>query len=137
MTAFHVILEGSYEVESPEVNHAFVIGVDSVGNDILSSDIVQADVDLVGERLEVQHTPAATTTNAAIAAVAAILSKARLDGRKGKVTIPPHCGVELWDVINIFDDIANQSASYRVCGYTFEFDAKEGVYLHSLVLCAI
>jgi hypothetical protein len=51
-------------------------------------------------------------------------------------TDPPHCGLELWDVVSAFDNVANQNTSYRVSGYTFEYDTFQGNYRHILDLGA-
>jgi len=75
-----------------------------------------------------------STAAVAAAVTAAQFAKARLDAARAQVTIAPHCGIELWDVLNVTDDIANQGATYRVNGYTLEFRA--GVYRHTLDLCA-
>jgi hypothetical protein len=75
-----------------------------------------------------------STAAIAAAVAAAQLAKARLDAGRAQVTIAPHCGVALWDVLTVSDDIANQAATYRVNGYTLEFRA--GVYRHTLDLCA-
>jgi hypothetical protein len=132
----HVILEASYLAESPEVNYTYVVGQDVTGATVAGNAITQAEVDLVGSRLEVQHEPAAHTAAAAGYIAANVLAKLRLDGRKGSITIPPHCGLELWDVINVVDEGANQSANYRVSGYVMEYDSRMVVYRHRLDLCA-
>ena len=134
MADIHVILEAHYSAEAPDVNRAFVVGADAAGAEVSGSAITQADVDLVGERLNAHHDPAVPTAAIAAAVAAAILVKARLDGKRAQITIPPHCGVELWDVVNVTDTVANQTAIYRVSGYVFEFRA--GVYRHTLDLCA-
>jgi len=134
---FHVILEGAYFQESPEVNLAYVIGESVTGSEVFNSAIDQAEVDLVGERMEVQHDPAIPSSTVAGYVAAAVLARSRLDKQRGSVSIPPHCGVELWDVVNVTDAAANQSADYRVSGYTFEYDVKQGVYRHELDLCGL
>ena len=130
----HVILEAAYFTEAPDVNHAYVVGADAAGAEVSGSAITQADVDLVGERLEAHHDPAVYTAAIAAAVAAAVLAKARLDGKRAQTTLPPHCGVELWDVVNVTDTVANQAANYRVSGYVMEYRA--GVYRHTLDLCA-
>jgi hypothetical protein len=32
--------------------------------------------------------------------------------------------------------VANQDTNYRVTGYTFEYDTRQGIYQHTLDLCA-
>ena len=131
---FHPILEASYQVESPEVNRAFIVGQDAAGSLVSGNAVTQMDVDLVGERLDVKHDSAVVTATVAGYVAAAFLAKARLDGKRGSITIPPHCGIELWDVISIVDIPANQSVSYRVTGYKLEYDTREGRYLHCIAL---
>jgi hypothetical protein len=136
ISGLHIIWEASYEIDIPQVNRSFVVGEDLAGSLVIGNAIIQAEVDLVGERLEVQHTPAAITAAVAAGVAAAVLGKNRLDSKKGHTLIPPHCGLELWDVVNIVDTIANQSSSYRVSGYSLEYDARAGQYQQHLDLSA-
>ena len=96
----------------------------------------KSEVTLVGERLEVFHDPAITSTTVAGYVAIAILVKARLDGKKATITIPPICNLELWDILSAYDDPAAQDSNYRVCGYTFEYDTRRAAYRHTLDLCA-
>jgi predicted regulator of Ras-like GTPase activity (Roadblock/LC7/MglB family) len=130
----HVILEAAYFVESPDVNHAYVVGQDAAGVQVSGSAVTQADVDLVGERLDAHHDSSIPTAAVAAAVATALLARARLDGKRAQVTIAPHCGIELWDVVNVTDTVTNQAANYRVIGYVMEYRA--GVYKHTLDLCA-
>ena len=130
----HIIWEAAYFTEAPDINHAYVVGTDLTGAEVSGSAVTSADVDLVGERLAAHHDPAIPTSTIAAAVASAQLAKARLDSMRAQITTPPHCGVELWDVLNIDDDGANQAAKYRVSGYVLEYRA--GVYRHILDLCA-
>jgi hypothetical protein len=132
----HLILEGSYETESQEVNRSYIVSQDLSGATVTASAITQAEVDLVGERLEVQHTPEAVTSAVAGYVAANVLAKARLGSKKGVITIPPHCGMELWDVVYIYDEYGNQSANYRVASYVFEYSVLESRWQHQIELCA-
>ena len=134
---FHVIWEASYEIDIPQVNRAFVVGEDLAGSQVTGIAITQAEVDLVGERLEVQHTPAATTADVAGYVAVAVLAKNRLDGQKARILIPPHCALELWDVVNVVDAGADQSGSYRVSGYSLVYDVQAGQYQQQLDLSAV
>lgn len=133
---FHVILEAEYFTEAPQVNHVYVVGQDAAGSPVSGSAVTQGDVDLSGERLEVQHDPAVATAAAAADVAGALLARSRLDSKKGKVTIPPHCGMELWDVVSVVDSGANQSASFRVIGYTLDYDVRQGICRHEIGLGA-
>jgi len=134
----HIILEASYAEESPQINRAFVIGTDAAAGQVSGSAVTQADVDLVGERMDAHHDPAIPTAAIATAVAAARLAKARLDGARAQVTIPPHCGLELWDVIAVTDTMCNRrEALYRVAGYTLDYDTLKGIYRHQIDLCAV
>lgn len=130
----HPILEAEYFQDSPQVNRSFVVGVDPAGGNVTGNAITSAEAALVGERLDVRHDIAVTTATAAGYAAAAVLARYRLDARRARITVPPHCGLELWDVVSIVDSPGSQATSYRVAGYTLEIDFKRGQYLHSLIL---
>jgi len=133
---FHVIITAVYSIDAPDINRIFIIGQDATGADVSGNAITQADVDLVGERLDVRHDPAIPSAAAASAVATALLAAARMEGKHGTMTIPPHCGLELWDVLSVYDEVANQNTSYRVSGYTFEYDTSQGTYRHTLDFCA-
>jgi len=65
----------------------------------------------------------------------AILAKMRLTGKRGVILIPPNCGQELFDVVQLSDSMANQSAvKFRVVGLRFEYNPKQARYEHRLIL---
>lgn len=132
----HLILEGSYEIGSPEVNRSYVIGRDLSGSAVTGEAVTSGEAALVGERLDVQHTPEATSAAVAGYVAAAVLAKARLWTKKAKISITPHCGMELWDVVNIYDDYGNQAANYRVASYLFEYSVLDSKWYHEIELCA-
>jgi hypothetical protein len=133
----HPILAAVYAVETPDLNRTFVVGSDATGAQVSGSAITQADVDLVGERMDAHHNPAIPTATVAAAVATAQLAKARLDSTDAQITIPPHCGLELWDVLAITDMPGNQTAAlYRVAGYTLDYDTRRGIYQHKIDLCA-
>jgi hypothetical protein len=137
LAGFHPILAASYAVEAPDVNRTYVVGTDATGAQVSGSAITQADVDLVGERLDAHHNPAIPTATVAAAVATAQLAKTRLDGSRAQITIPPHCGLELWDVLDVTDTLCNKaSALYRVAGYTLDYDLRTGIYRHNIDLCA-
>jgi len=138
IAGFHFILAAVYAVEAPDVNRSFVVGSDATGAQVSGSAVTSADVDLVGERMAAHHSPAIPTAAVAAAVSAAELARARLDGKRAQVTIPPHCGLELWDVLAVTDTPGNQSeALYRVAGYTMDFDTRKATYQHQIDLCAV
>ncbi len=133
----HIVLEAAYLLASQEINRAFVIGQDISGNEVTGISATGEESALVGERLDVRHVPAAISATQAGYIALNVLARARLDSTGGRITIPPHCGLELWDVLNFSDLPANQAASFRVAGYTLEYDTRKGVYLHTIDLCGV
>ena len=138
IAGFHPILAADYAVEAPDVNRTYVVGSDATGAQVSGSAVTSADVDLVGERMDAHHNPAIPTGTVAAAVATAQLAKARLDGAHAQVTIPPHCGLELWDVLAVTDTPGNQAeALFRVTGYIMDFDARMASFQHQIYLCAV
>jgi hypothetical protein len=138
LAGFHPIVTAAYFVEAPDVNRTYVVGSAATGAQVSGSAITQADVDLVGERMDAHHNPAIPTATVAAAVATAQLAKARLDGAQAQVTVAPHCGVELWDVLAVTDTPGNQAeVLYRVAGYTMDYDTRKGIYQHQIDLCAV
>ncbi|OGO03907.1 MAG: hypothetical protein A2Y72_03675 [Chloroflexi bacterium RBG_13_53_26] len=134
---WHVILDGQYNTDSPEVNRVYVIGQDDYGNPIYGTAVDATEGALVGERLDFQQEQAVPLTAQAASVAVAILSKMRITTKKGLILIPPNCGQELFDVVQISDAGANQAAvSFRVVGIRFEYNPKQARYEHRLILGA-
>jgi len=134
---WHVILDGQYIAESPDINRAYVIGRDAYGNPIYGEAHDSAESSQVGERLDFTQELAIPTTAQAGDVASAILAKMRLRGKGGVILIPPNCGQELFDVVQITDAGANQAAvSFRVVGIRFEYNPKQARYQHKLILGA-
>jgi hypothetical protein len=136
MADVHLILEALYTTEAPDVNYSYVVGQDAAGNSVSGYAINNTEATLVGPRLDVRQDTAIPTAAVAASVAVATLGKMRLSSLQATVIIPPHCGVELWDVITVVDDGGNQNANYRVSGYTFETDKRRALYQHTLDLCA-
>jgi hypothetical protein len=133
----HVILDGQYITESPEINRAYIIGRDAYGNPVYGTAVDSPELALVGERLDFIPDPAIPTTAQAGDVASAILAKMRLTRKRGVILIPPNCGQELFDVVQLSDSMANQSAvSFRVVGIRFEYNPKQARYQHKLILGA-
>jgi hypothetical protein len=123
---WHVVLDGQYATETPEKNRLFVIGRDGYGNPVWGEAQDSAEIGLVGERLDFQQELAIPTTAQATSTADAILSKMRLTGKRGVILIPPNCGQELFDVVELTDSMANQSVvKFRVVGIRFEYNPKQ------------
>jgi len=134
---WHVILDGQYLTATPPTNRAYVIGRDIYGNPVYGTAVDSTELGLVGERLDFQQELAIPTESQAADVANAILSKMRLTGKRGVILIPPNCGQELFDVVQITDAGANQSAiKFRVVGLRFEYSPKQARYQHRLILGA-
>jgi len=87
--------------------------------------------------LPVQPDPAIPTTAQAADVASAVLPKMRLMGKREVILIPPNCGQELFDVVQVSDSLGNQSATkFRVVGIRFEYNPKQARYQHRLILGA-
>ena len=134
---WHVILDGQYAIDTPGVNRAYIIGRDQYDNPVYGTAVDSTELALVGERLDFIPDPAIPTTAQAGDVASAILSKMRLTGKRGVILIPPNCGQELFDVVQLSDSMANQSAvKFRVVGLRFEYNPKQARYEHRLILGA-
>jgi hypothetical protein len=135
---WHVILDGRYATETPGVNRTCVVGRDEYGNPVYGTAVDSMELGLVGERLDFQQEVAIPTDSQAASMASAILSKMRLTKAKGVIIIPPNCGQELFDVVQISDSGANQPAvTFRVVGMRFEYNPKQARYEHKLILGAL
>ena len=134
---WHAILDGQYSTDTPRTNRAYVIGRDIYGNPVYGTAVDSTELGLVGERLDFQQDLAIPTDAKAADAASAILSKMRLSGKGGVILIPPTCGQELFDTVEITDSQGNQSAvKFRVVGIRFEYNPKQARYQHKLILGA-
>jgi len=135
--AYHVILDAQYITETPEVNRAYVIGRDAESNPVHGTDLEQSEIDLVGERLDFTLALSIPTSSLAADVADAILKKQRLSKHRGFITIPPNAGAELWDVIQVRDELCAQSSSkYRIVAISFDYQPRQRRYQHKLFLAA-
>jgi len=126
---WHVILDGQYATETPHVNLAYIIGRDAGGNLVYGAAVDSIELGLVGERLDFQQELAIPTDSQAASMASAILSKMRLTKASGIILIPPNCGQELFDVVQISDSLANQPAvKFRVVCIKLVFNQIAGTY---------
>ena len=133
----HIILDGQYTQGSPGVNRVYIIGKDAEGNPVYGTSLNQAEIDLVGERLDFTQDLSIPTTAKAADVAAAAVAKARLTGARGFIVIPPNCGQELWDVIQVTDKPTAQSQQkYRVIAVSFDYEPLRHRYQHKLILGA-
>jgi hypothetical protein len=134
----HYIFMGSYRTASQRLNHIIVVGRDTDDNFVYGEATTSSEIDLVGERLDFKLLPQVRTIAEAEAVATAQLSHERMNSRQGFITLPPNCGVELWDVITVHDDMSLEvEVDFRVVGITFVFNATLGSFYQKLFLCGL
>ena len=131
----HVVLDGQYGSDAPEINRIYIIGRDRDGNPVFGEATDSGDVDLVGERLDFHVQQPVHSQTMATNTAQSVISKMRLTRQWGSITVPPNCGQELWDVIDVTDSLcARSSAKYRVVGTRLTYEQSQAKYLHRLIL---
>ena len=131
----HFLLDGSYRTASWNNNRVMVLSKDMEGNPVSGADENTTEIGLVGERLDFKLQPLVTTADLAEQVAQAAIAKARLEGKAGFVTLPPNCAVELWDVITIYDLMAEQEGiNFRVTGIRLAFDARQQRFVQQFQL---
>ena len=130
----HSILKISQGYNAPDINRAQVIGKDAVG--LIAKDSFDWDeVQLLGDRLGVQADLNIDTLDKASERGLAVLNHLALSRHLGQLVIPPNCGQELWDVIDVTDAVLGLDGErYRVSGIELSFDPGKAAYLHQLTL---
>lgn len=135
---FHYLIDGSYRTRSLPNNRLMIIGQDVDGYPVTGTAEDTTEQGLVGERLDIRHTPLANTATLAGNVASAVVSKARLEGAAGFVTLPPNCGQQLYDVVSITDEMADQAAiSRRVMGLRLRYNSREQHFVQQLLLGAV
>ncbi len=131
----HYLFDGSYQEQPYPFNRVLVIGRDADGNQVLGAAENTTEINLVGERLELKYLPHISTPALAAQVAAAALHKARLQAKDGFITLPPNCGVELFDIISIYDRPGCQEGtSFRVVGIKLVFNPREATCFQQLEL---
>ena len=110
--------------EPPPVSETQAFGDGAYGESI---DFATAGAGL-GERVQ-QRDVTSTTGAAAAATAAAHLRQRALDARAGRITAPPHCGLELLDVVDFTDPLIGPNAiKRRVAAIRWRYDRTKALY---------
>ena len=134
----HYCLDGSYRILSGNVNHSFVIARGPGEDFIYGQDKNDIELGLIGERLDFKLLTSLDTKEEAESAASAIQAGTRLNTAGGFIIVYPNCGVELWDVIRIYDGVSDRDRSdFRVSGINLVRYSVAGQYFHRLSLCAV
>ncbi len=139
----HNILKGEFSIPTLE-NRVYVVGGGMNQVSVYGEALSQDEIDAVGEILLIMIEQSIILQDHIDLVAASLLSKLRLMRSYGTMTVPVNCGQELWDVINIDQDIVNQDANYRVRGKRMvwkplEVSSKIGdhPYSHTFDLTAV
>lgn len=125
-----------YYPDTPElINHVYVVGQDKeTKNFVFGEHSNTADA----ERLSIITTTMVTTEDDANTVAENMIDKQRIQVDLGNMTTPTNCGIELYDVVQITDTVANQSANkYRVKGYTFVYDPDNSTFIDKVELTGV
>jgi hypothetical protein len=117
----HAVVESRYFEAAPEVNRARVLGLGVSGE---AFDL--ADAEASGERIAQVIDVNLTDAGDAADRAAAVLRRYYLQSELGGLRLfGVHCGVELWDVVELTDAQASiEAVAYRVNGYAWRLDER-------------
>jgi hypothetical protein len=135
----HPIFDGKYQKGAQELNRVQVEGYDSAdGKPIIVDSFGWNEIDKVGDRLSQVEDRNIDTVAEAEQRGEAHLRQAEIKSVSGAIGIPPNCGQELYDVIDITDSQAGLSAQKkRVLGLTLVYEPRRGKYEQRLLLGAV
>ena len=134
---FHYLFDGSYGSHAYNKNHVLIFS-DNYST-VLTGEVEETtELGLAGERLAMKFQPMAATQALAASMAAAEMARARIASKDGFITLPPHCGVVLYDVISIQDELCSQEGSmFRVMGIKLVYDQASSQYYQQLLLGAV
>jgi hypothetical protein len=134
----HYCLDGSYRTLASNVNHYFVIARGQKDDYCSGQDKDETELALVGERLDFKLLQALDNQVEAEAAAQSLRVEARLNTVEGYIVAGTNCGIELWDVVRIYDNSAGQDGKdFRVSGISLIWHSATLQYCHKLFLCAM
>ena len=134
----HPLLEGRYRRGAWETNRAQVEGYDPEGEEAVIVDTFSwSEIDGLYDRLERLEDRNIASVSQAEQRGEAYLRHAEIEATSGAIRIPPNCGQQLYDVIDITDPRAGLSGTKkRVVGITLTYSPLRGEYEERLLLGA-
>jgi hypothetical protein len=134
--ASHSLFEGRYSQKMRPYNRVIVVGLDDATLTPIAMDSFDWDeVGRAGDNLLRIEDNNIVTETLAEGRGEAWLAKARLVGATGWIRIPPNCGQQLYDVIDITDARAGLNGGlWRVMGMTLTYEPVRAVYEQKLML---
>ncbi len=133
--AAHAIVSPLYRDLQVKPNKVYIVGIDRDGNMVYGS---ASDTTINGEILHLQLFDIVTSFDDAGTIAENVLANTRLQVDRGNILIPPNCGMELWDVIEIDDDVCNQDhTTYRVNKWRTRYSPNNGTFVQIVGLTSV
>lgn len=135
----HSIVEGKYQRRGWELNRIQVEGYDPTGDEpIIVDSFSWTEITRLYDRLSRLEDRNIDTVSKAEQRGEAYLRQAEIESANGAIRIPPNCGQQLYDVIDITDSRAGLSGEKRrVMGLTLVYNPHRGEYEQRLLLGAV
>jgi len=135
----HPILEGRYRSQAWELNRVQVEGYDPASGEPLVVDSFSwTEIAKLTDRLRSLEDRNITSVSQATQRGEAYLRQAEIEATGGAIHIPPHCGQQLYDVIDITDSRVGYSGTKkRVLGLNLVYRPLRGKYEEELFLGAV
>jgi len=135
----HPILEGEYRKRAWELNRVQVEGYDPANDEpVVVDSFSWPQITRLYDRLSQLEDRNIDSVSKAEQRGDAHLRQAEIESASGAIRIPPNCGQQLYDVIDITDSQAGLSgAKKRVLGLTLVYNPRQGEYTERLLLGAV
>ena len=135
----HAIIEGRYQRGAWGYNRVQVEGYDPVSEEpIISDSFSWTEVERLYDRLKRLEDRNIGSISQAEQRAAAYLRHAEIEASSGTIRIPPNCGQQLYDVIELSDArVGLNSEKRRVLGLTLLYSPLRGEYEARLLLGAV
>ena len=135
----HPILDGKYQKGGWELNRIQVEGYNSAnGEPIVVNGFSWDEIDRLYDRLHQLEDRNIDSVSQAEQRGEAYLRQAEIESTSGAIRIPPNCGQQLYDVIDITDSrVGLSSEKKRVLGLVLAYNPRRREYEERLLLGAV
>ncbi len=135
----HAIIEGRYQKGAWDYSRVQVEGYDPVSEEAIISDSFSwSEVDRLYDRLKRLEDGNIGSVSQAEQLAGAYLRQAEIEAASGTLRIPPNCGQQLYDVIDLSDArVGFESEKRRVLGLALVYNPLRGEYQARLSLGAV
>ena len=130
----HAVLKSLFLTRRSEINRVQVTGYDpDTGREIIAEGYRWEDK--LYERVRQTRDRNLKTRAATAARAEILLRKAEISTSGGELLVPVNCGQELYDIIEIFDNVTGLAGQrYRILGSELNYRAFSGLYSQKLIL---